>query len=97
MDGRASLVVGTHTHIPTKDSRILPKGTGYVTDIGMAGSYNSVLGMEKKGVIKRFLQMRPGRFQVAKDDLRCDMIMADIDPNTGRTVELEHLQLKKED
>jgi metallophosphoesterase (TIGR00282 family) len=97
LDGRASLVVGTHTHVPTKDCRILPKGTGYVTDVGMSGSYDSVLGMEKEGVLQRFLQMRPSRFQVAKKDLRCDYILAQIDPSTGLAVGIEHLQLCKED
>lgn len=97
LDGKASLIVGTHTHVPTKDSRILPKGTGYVTDVGMSGSYDSVLGMEKEGVLQRFLQMRPSRFEVARKDLRCDYILAQIDPGTGRTVTIDHLQLCKED
>ncbi len=97
LDGRASLVCGTHTHIPTKDCRILPNGTGYVTDVGMAGSYDSILGVEKEAVLNRFLQMRPSRFQVAKGDLRCDLLVAGIDTGTGKTVKIEHLQLKKED
>ncbi|MFH1755194.1 MAG: TIGR00282 family metallophosphoesterase [Candidatus Latescibacterota bacterium] len=97
LDGRASLVVGTHTHVPTKDCRILLRGTGYVTDVGMSGSNDSVLGMEKEAVLQRFLQMRPSRFQVAKKDLRCDFVLAQIDTSTGRTVNIEHMQLRKED
>jgi metallophosphoesterase (TIGR00282 family) len=97
LDGRASLVVGTHTHVPTKDCRILPSGTGYVTDVGMSGSYDSVLGMEKEAVLQRFLQMRPSRFQVARKDLRCDYILTQIDPDTGKIVNIEHSQLNKED
>lgn len=97
LDGKVSLVVGTHTHVPTKDCRVLPRGTGYVTDVGMCGSYDSVLGMEKEVVLQRFLQMRPRRFQVAKKDLRCDLILTQIDADSGKTVGIEHLQLSKED
>jgi len=97
LDGRVALVLGTHTHVPTKDCRILPRGTGYVTDVGMSGSYDSVLGMEKEIVLQRFLQMRPRRFQVAKKDLRCDLILTQIDEDSGRPATIEHLQLRKED
>jgi metallophosphoesterase (TIGR00282 family) len=97
LDGKATLVVGTHTHVPTKDCRILPRGTGYVTDVGMCGSYDSVLGMDKDIVLQRFLQMRPRRFQVAKKDLRCDLILTQIDEDSGKSVSIEHLQLRKED
>jgi len=97
LDGRVSLVVGTHTHIPTSDERILPKGTGYVTDVGMTGSYDSVLGVSKRIVIQRFLEMRPARFEIATQDLRCDLVVADVDDATGRTRSIEHLQIKVED
>lgn len=97
LDGRVSCVLGTHTHVPTRDARILPGGTGYVTDVGMTGSYDSILGVRKEDVIERFLNMRPTRFEVAKNDLRCDYVIADIDDNTGRARRFEHLQAALED
>lgn len=97
LDGRASVVLGTHTHVPTSDERVLPKGTGYVTDVGMTGSYDSILGVEKDAVIGRFLDQRPTRFVVGNKDVRCDYIWADIDDDTGRTRELKHLQMKLEE
>ncbi len=97
LDGRVSLVLGTHTHVPTKDARILPGGTAYVTDVGMTGSYDSILGVRKEDVIERFLSMRPARFEVAKLDVRCDYIVADVDLANGRTRRFEHHQITLED
>ena len=97
LDGRVSLVLGTHTHVPTGDARIFPNGTGYVTDVGMTGAYDSVLGIEKDVAIRRFCEMRPFRFEVAKKDLRCDAVIAEIDENSGKTVAIDHIQLKAED
>ncbi len=70
LDGVASLVYGTHTHVPTADERILPKGTGYVTDIGMCGGYDGVLGMKKDEIIKKFHTSMPSRFSVCKENVR---------------------------
>lgn len=97
LDGRVSAVMGTHTHVPTRDCRVLPEGTGYVTDVGMTGSYDGVLGVKKDAVLKRFLNLRPTRFVVANTDLRCDYILADIDEETGKTSSIEHRQSKWED
>jgi metallophosphoesterase (TIGR00282 family) len=97
LDGRVSIVVGTHTHVPTRDARIFPGGTAYVTDVGMTGSYDSILGVRKDDVIERFLNMRPTRFEVAREDLRCDYVIADIDETSGRARRLEHLQATMED
>jgi metallophosphoesterase (TIGR00282 family) len=97
LDGRVSVVVGTHTHVPTSDERILPGGTGYVTDVGMTGSYDSILGVKKDAVISRFLNMRPTRFEVAGRDRRCDFVVAEIDEGTGRTLSFQHLQIALED
>ncbi len=97
LDGRVTLVAGTHTHIPTRDCRILPGGTGYITDVGMAGSYDSVIGMNKDAVIERFKYMRPVRFSVAKLDIRCDLLVAEIDDSTGSLTKIEQLQLRKEE
>ena len=93
LDGRVSLVLGTHTHVPTGDGRILPNGTGYVTDVGMTGPYDSVLGVSKTKIIQRFFDMRPTRFETASGDLRCDYVVAEIDASTGRTTAMEHLQM----
>jgi metallophosphoesterase (TIGR00282 family) len=96
VDGRASLVVGTHTHVPTRDGRILAGGTGYVTDVGMTGSYDGVIGVKKEAVIARFLNQRPTRFEVAHTDLRCDYLVAQIDEESGKTLSMQHLQRKLE-
>lgn len=96
VDGRASLVVGTHTHVPTSDERVLPGGTGYVTDVGMTGSYGGIIGVKKEAVITRFLNQRPTRFEVDNADLRCDYLVAEIDERTGKTRSIEHRQRKVE-
>jgi calcineurin-like phosphoesterase len=75
----------------------MPRGTGYVTDVGMTGSYDSILGVRKEDVIERFLSMRPTRFEVAKNDLRCDFVVADIDDENGRVRRFEHMQAALED
>lgn len=97
LDGRVSLVLGTHTHVATRDARVLAGGTGYVTDVGMTGSNDSILGVRKEDVIERFLTMRPTRFEVARDDARCDYVVADIDDDNGRVRSFEHHQLVLED
>lgn len=97
LDGRVSAVLGTHTHIPTRDAEIFPNGTGYVTDVGMTGAYDSVLGVSKETAIQRFLEMRPIRFEVARNDLRSDVVVLEIDEGTGKTRRIEHLQFKVEE
>lgn len=92
LDGRASIVVGTHTHVPTRDGRILPGGTAYVTDVGMTGAYDGILGVRKNAVIGRFLNQRPVRFETAKGDPRCDYVVVDVDTQTGRASRIEHHQ-----
>jgi metallophosphoesterase (TIGR00282 family) len=97
LDGRVSAVLGTHTHIRTGDSQILPNGTGYVTDVGMTGANDSVLGISKQPIIQRFLSMRPTRFEVARGDRRCDFVVCDIDEASGTATKFEHLQMKVEE
>ncbi len=97
LDGRASLVVGTHTHVPTRDARVLPGGTAYVTDVGMTGAYDGVLGVRKDAVIRRFFEQRPTRFEVAKGDPRCDFVVVDVDDDTGRARAIEHRQYRPEE
>jgi metallophosphoesterase (TIGR00282 family) len=83
-DGRASLVVGTHTHVPTSDHQILPGGTGYMTDAGMCGSYNSVIGMDKDEPVNRFVTKVPGsRFTPADDEVTLSGVLVETDDRTG--------------
>jgi len=97
LDGRVSAVFGTHTHVPTCDHRLLPKGTAYVTDLGMTGPYDSVIGVEKDVVILRFLTAMPGRFETAKGDPRFAAAVIDVDPETGRARGIERMLLGEED
>jgi metallophosphoesterase (TIGR00282 family) len=90
-DGEASAVVGTHTHIQTCDEKILPKGTAYITDLGMCGPYDSVIGQNKEAIIKRFLTSMPIRFQVAKSDIELHGVVLDIDEESGRARSIERL------
>jgi metallophosphoesterase (TIGR00282 family) len=84
LDGRVSLVVGTHTHVPTADDQILPGGTGYITDLGMCGDYDSVIGMEKSEPLHRFVSKMPGgRFSPAAGDATLCGIIVETDPETG--------------
>ncbi|MBM3945555.1 MAG: TIGR00282 family metallophosphoesterase [SAR202 cluster bacterium] len=85
LDGRVSAVVGTHTHVPTADGRIFPKGTAYVTDLGMCGAVNSVIGSEVDDVLKRFLDQMPQRLRVAGKGPACfNSVLLDIDDATGK-------------
>ena len=92
LDGKVSAVIGTHTHIQTADERILPKGTGYITDVGMTGPYESVLGMKKESIITRFLTQMPNRFEVAAGMSQLNAVFIEIDNDTGKTVKIERLQ-----
>jgi len=92
LDGRVSAVVGTHTHVPTSDTRVLPGGTAYVTDLGMSGGLNSVLGMQIEPVIERFLRQLPNRFDpVEKGPAVFNSVFVQIDPQTGRATSIERL------
>jgi len=96
LDGRAALVVGTHTHVPTADETVLPRGTAYLTDAGMTGPYASVLGREIQPVIGRFLDGMPRRFPVASGDVRLSGCLVTIDPATGLATRCERLMLNHE-
>lgn len=93
LDGRVSLVFGTHTHVATADEEILPEGTAYITDIGMTGPYDSVIGTKKELVLERFLTMRPVAFNVAKGDVRLCGVVVEIDPESGRASAIERLRV----
>ena len=92
VDGLASVVVGTHTHVPTADARIFPKGTAFQTDAGMPGSYRGVIGMEAGGSLRRFLTGFPGRLEPATEDLRLDAVSVDVEPATGRALAIRGIQ-----
>jgi metallophosphoesterase (TIGR00282 family) len=96
LDGRASLVFGTHTHIPTADARILPGGTGYITDVGMTGPYDSVLGRRKDKILKYMTTNMPIPFDVATGDVRMCGVLAEIDEGTGKTINIERIEVKGE-
>ncbi len=83
LDGRVSAVVGTHTHVPTADERVFPKGTGYITDVGMTGCYDSVIGMDTEKSLKRFVQKLPERFEVAEGIGTICGVLLDINEQTG--------------
>jgi metallophosphoesterase (TIGR00282 family) len=93
LDGRVTAVLGTHTHIPTADERILPNGTAYQTDAGMTGPFDSVIGVEKELILRRFLTGLPSRFEPAQGDVRLCATLIDCDPETGRALNVERLML----
>ena len=94
VDGRASLVVGTHTHVPTADYQILPGGTAYLTDAGMCGDYNSILGMAKEEPIRRFLQKTPGaRLESASGEGTPRGIAVEIDDRTGLAIAVSPVRI----
>ncbi len=84
LDGRVTAVLGTHTHVPTADDRVLPGGTAYQTDVGMSGPYGGVIGVEKEQVLHRFLTGMPARLEQARDDPRMSATWIECDPKTGR-------------
>ena len=93
-DGRVSLVVGTHTHIPTADTRILPKGTGYQTDAGMCGSYDSVIGMDAQLAVNKFVRKMPGeRLRPAEGEVTLCGVMIDTDDKTGLCTTIEPVRI----
>lgn len=92
LDGKVSAVLGTHTHIQTADDKVLPKGTGYITDVGMTGPYESVLGIKKENIIARFLTQMPNRFEVATGTSQLNAVFIEIDNATGRTIKIERFQ-----
>ena len=96
-DGLVSAVVGTHTHVPTCDHRILPRGTAYCTDLGMTGPYDSIIGVEKDAVLHRFLTGMPSRFETAKGDPRFAAAVVDVDEQTGRARSIDRMLLTEND
>lgn len=94
LDGKVSFVAGTHTHIPTRDARILPQGTAYLTDLGMAGSQDSVIGVSKEAVMQRFLTQLPVRFEPAKENVWIHGAIVSVDPETGMAKDIKMISEK---
>ena len=97
LDGLVTAVFGTHTHVPTCDHRVLPRGTAYCTDLGMTGPYDSIIGVEKDAVIHRFLTGMPSRFETAKGDPRFAAAVVDVDEQTGRARSIDRMLLTEND
>jgi len=93
LDGRVTAVLGTHTHIPTADQRVLPGGTAYQTDVGMSGPYDSVIGVDKDMVLKKFLTGMPSKFEAAKGNPKMCAALVTCDPATGRASAIQRIML----
>lgn len=97
LDGEVSAVVGTHTHVQTNDARILPKGTAYLTDVGMTGPYDGILGMKRGPIIEKFLTSLPKRFEVVEEGRSLlSACVIDIDDQTGRATKIEPIQISED-
>ena len=93
LDGRVTAVLGTHTHVPTADERVLPGGTAYQTDVGMSGPYDSVIGVERDLVLHRFLTGMPGKFEAAKGNPKMCAALIACEPLTGRAKSIQRIML----
>ena len=94
LDGKVSAVLGTHTHVATADNRVLPGGTAYITDVGMTGPHDSVIGMEKKPIVQRFLDALPAKFAVAEGDVQMNSVEIDVDEATGRARSIDRVNFR---
>ena len=93
LDGHVSAVIGTHTHVQTADERVLPKGTAYITDVGMSGSIDSVIGIKKENAIQRFLTHFPQKLETAKHNIHLQGVIVDIDDTTGKSLDIQRFNL----
>ncbi len=96
LDGRVSAVLGTHTHVCTADATVLPKGTAFITDIGMTGPKESIIGDDIDSVLSRFLTLLPHRLSVGKGDVVCNYVVLELDPNTGMARSIKHYSMEVE-
>lgn len=94
LDGKVSAVLGTHTHIQTADEKILPKGTAYITDVGMTGPYDSVIGRRVEDVLTRFLSSIPVRFEVAQENVQLHGALVEVDEKTGKAISIIRIAKK---
>ena len=97
LDGKVSAVVGTHTHVQTADQRILPNGTAYLTDVGMTGPYDGILGMTREPIIQKFLNSMPARFTVPKEGRSLlSAVLIDIDDKTGKATKIQTILINED-
>jgi metallophosphoesterase (TIGR00282 family) len=94
LDGSVSAVIGTHTHVQTADEQILSNGTAYITDAGMTGPFDSIIGRKADQILARFLTQMPTRFEMATDDIRLQGVVLDIDEKTGRALSIKRVHEK---
>jgi metallophosphoesterase (TIGR00282 family) len=94
LDGRVSAVVGTHTHVPTADETIRPEGTAYLSDVGMTGAYEGIIGFSKDRIIEKFLSQTPRSFETAKKDIRLSSVVIGVDEETGKATSIERVQVR---
>jgi metallophosphoesterase (TIGR00282 family) len=97
LDGKVTLVVGTHTHVQTADERILPNGTAYLTDAGMTGPHDSIIGMEREPSLARFLNGMPSRFEPATGNPRLNGVIVDADDKTGRAIAVQRISYSEQE
>jgi len=97
LDGKVSAVLGTHTHIQTADQRVLPGGTAFITDVGMCGPWDSIIGVKKELVLERFLTQRPMAFEPARREVHLQGAIVDLDEATGKARTIERVQERVED
>ena len=97
LDGKVTLVVGTHTHVQTADERILPNGTAYLTDAGMTGPHDSIIGMEKEPSLARFLNAMPSRFEPATGNPRLNGVIVEADEKTGRALAVTRISYSEKE
>ncbi|MGH7799800.1 MAG: TIGR00282 family metallophosphoesterase [Thermodesulfobacteriota bacterium] len=94
LDGKVSAIIGTHTHVQTADERVLPQGSSYITDVGMTGSMDSVIGMDKERAIKRFLTLIPIRLEPATDNVCLNGVLVDLDKDSGRSLGISRISVQ---
>jgi metallophosphoesterase (TIGR00282 family) len=97
LDGKVSAVIGTHTHVQTADERILPQGTAYITDAGMTGGQDSIIGMKKKPALERFLSQMPQSYDVSHGAIGLQGVLITLDPETGRAQGIKRINQKMDD
>ena len=95
VDGLASAVCGTHTHVQTSDARVLPQGTGYITDVGMSGARDGILGIQREPVIQKFITQMPVRFEVASGVLQIEGVYLEVDESKGQCLQIESFRREK--
>jgi len=97
LDGKVSVVYGTHTHVQTADEKILPGGTGYITDLGMTGPQDSIIGRKAKPIIEHFLTCMPIRFEMADKDVELQGALVNIDENSRKVISIERIKERIQD